>query len=248
MKALLSAPIIAGLVALGGAGTAVAAPIYDYAVTLSPENGSGVAGTANLVLNGTSLTVSVNASGLVPNQMHMSHIHGLLGAAAPSTSLAPPSADANGDGFVESTEGALYSGPPLFATPLSLAPVTYPIASAGGTVSYTQTYDITNAALYDPDRLGLTLTPSDILGTTGGNTTPLVDRIFELHGLNVPAGIDGTTGPAGTLVYDPEMPVAAGLITLVSQTTVPEPASFALLGAGLVGAAVFARRRPRATA
>lgn len=241
-------PVVAlGLVALGSAVPgalvpACAAPI-NYAFNLSAENNSGVSGSGTLALDGTQLTVTLTAAGLTPNQLHPSHIHGLLGAAAPGTTLAPPSADANGDGFVEKTEGAPYEGPPLFDLPPSGTRNGYGRASATGTLSFTQTFDLTNTSLYDPDGLGLTgLTVNDIEGLTGGNTVPFVDRLVELHGLLVPAGIDGTTGTPGTLVYDQEMPVAAGRIALAS-TAVPEPGTIALLGCA-VALLAAARQRP----
>jgi hypothetical protein len=228
-----SASGLAIALVIGAAASVQAAPI-SYVATLLPENGSGVSGTAQFTLDGNLLTMQLSASGLTANQVHMDHLHGLLGAAAPSTSPAPPTADTNHDGYIESAEAAPFTGPPLFGTPASLSPLAYPIASTTGTISYTQTYDITDTRLYDPDHMGLTLTPADILGTTGGNTVPLVDRIFELHGLVVPAGIDGTPDQGNGFGYDPDMPVAGGKLALVS-TGIPEPGSLALVCTGILG-------------
>lgn len=239
MRLLLPAATL-GLVALGVLVPVRAAPI-NYIFALAPENNSGVSGSGTIALDGTLATVSLTAAGLVPNQAHPSHIHGLLGAAAPGTTVAPPSADANRDGFVEKTEGAPFEGPPIYDLPPSGVPGAYSTAP-GGSIAFTQTYDLANPALYDPDKLGLTLTLADIEGLTGGNTVPLADRLVELHGLFVPAGVDGTTGPTGTLVYDREMPVAAGRIQLAA-TAVPEPGTLLLLGGGM---ALFAAVRRRA--
>jgi PEP-CTERM motif-containing protein len=238
-------PIAAlGLTALGAlAPSARAAPI-NYVFTLAPENGSGVTGSGTMTLNGTLLTMSVTATGLVAGQIHPMHIHGLLGAAAPATQPPPPSADTNHDGFVESPEGAIFAGPPIFDLPATGTPGGYSTAP-GGTISFTQTYDLANSAFYDPMHMGLNLTLADIEGTTGGNTVPLVDRLIEIHGLaNVPASaalVNGTPAQPGTLVYDAEMPVAGGMIRLAA---VPEPASILLLGGAIAAAGLRRRRAP----
>jgi PEP-CTERM motif len=245
VKAVILAAAVSALGCGAVAPATCAAPI-DYTFTLVPQNNSGVTGSGTMVLNGTSLTVSLTATGLVANEIHPSHIHGLLGSAAPGTALPPPSADTNHDGFIEAPEGEVFEGPPIFDLPPSGTRAGYSTAP-GGTISFTQTYDLTNASLYDPNNMGLSLTLADIEGTTGGNTIPLVDRLVEIHGLVVPASaaaVDAIPAPAGTLVYDPEMPVAAGLIQL-AVTTVPEPNTLALLAAGVTGFAVLRRRRPR---
>jgi len=127
-----------GAALLVGIGQARAGTIYSYQANLVAENHSGVSGLALFTLNGNFLTMRLQASGLTPNQIHMDHLHGLLGAAAPATSLPPPSADTNHDGYIESVEAVPFSGPPLFATPVSVSPLTYPVASGTGVVSYTQ--------------------------------------------------------------------------------------------------------------
>jgi hypothetical protein len=94
-----------------------AGTIYNYQANLTPENHSGVTGLARFTLNGNLLTMRLRAWGLIPNQIHMDHLHGLLGAAAPATALPPPSADINHDGYIESAEAAPFAArrylPPL---------------------------------------------------------------------------------------------------------------------------------------
>lgn len=242
MKAAMCLVIGAGLFI--GIGHARAGTIYNYQANLTPENHSGVTGLALFALDGNFLTMRLQASGLTPNQIHMDHLHGLLGAAAPATTLPPPSADTNHDGYIESAEAAPFAGPPLFATPVSITPLAYPVADAAGTLSYSQTYDVADRALYDPDHLGLSLTPADILGLTGGNTVPLIDRIFELHGEIVPAGIDGTPDQGNGFGYDPDMPVAGAKLVLVS-TAIPEPWSLGLICTGLAGLIELKRRQAK---
>ena len=233
LRTLGAASIVSALIVVN---PAAAAPI-SYVATLLPENGSGVSGSAQLTLNGDLLTVHISATGLVPDQIHMSHIHGLLGAQAPQTTLPPPGADTDHDGYIESLnmEAAPYSGPPIFDLPQTLSPKAYSTAP-GGVIDFTQTYNVTDTSLYDQTHLGLSLTPADILGITGGNTVPLIDRIIELHGENVPAGVgDGTMGEVhGQGGYIADVPVAGGLIRLTT-TTIPEPGSVAIMLTGLLG-------------
>lgn len=125
-----------------------------YKAYLSPLNNSGVSGMATLMLEGNMLTVTIEASGMTPNEVHPQHIHGFMDKNK-NAKCPPMSADTDGDGLVELTEGAPFYGPVL----LSLTP--FPTATAEGTIMYSNTFTV------DPEVL------------------PLQNNAIVLHGMTV---------------------------------------------------------------
>ncbi|MFD2515090.1 hypothetical protein ACFSRY_14540 [Pontibacter locisalis] len=106
-----------------------------YTADIMSLNDSGVMGTATLTLEGDMLTVHIMASGLEPGMLHPQHIHGFMDSN--KNAVCPPmSADMNGDGFIDLTEGAPFYGPVL----LPLEP--FPTAP-DGTIDYKQTFEVT---------------------------------------------------------------------------------------------------------
>ncbi|MFJ4714115.1 hypothetical protein [Streptomyces sp. NPDC088785] len=84
-------------------GHTTAASGDTYQVDLAPLNDSGSKGTAMLSLDGTRLTVKIEASGLVPGQPHAQHIHG--STTGHDFHCPDASADKNKDGIVTTAEG-----------------------------------------------------------------------------------------------------------------------------------------------
>lgn len=222
-----------GLGALLLAGTAMPASASTFLVDFTSLNGSGVEGSATLEHDESAgtLTVAINASGLAEGG-HIGHIHGRFDESGdPIDSVTPPpSADTDGDGFVELGEGAVFYGPIIL--PLS------GIGAVGsdGILNYSQTFDLSNLSLFAE-------------GFSSEDLFPLTLREIVLHGGNVPenAGegtmgiIDGTQG-----TYSLALPVASGEIT----SAVPEPSTWAimLLGFfGVGGAMRLARRKQKTT-
>jgi len=109
---------------------------------LKPNAGSGVtgSGTAMVTVKGTSITVNMAASGLLPDQPHAAHIH--FGAAA-RHECPVIGDDTNKDGHLNTTEGGPAYGPVVVSltksgdtSPASGVAVDRFDTAPGGKISY----------------------------------------------------------------------------------------------------------------
>ena len=151
---------VLALSACGSPGTTAAPPTptptqttNHYTVKLSELNGSGVSGTVDLRLTGNMLAVTVNVTGLAPNQIHFQHIHGSHDAA----SICPTVADANASGIITVDRALPKIGPVAF----SFAP--YTPADLHGGVRWSKTFVLDSGALWA--------------------ITPLVQHVVVFHGM-----------------------------------------------------------------
>lgn len=133
--------------------------MMTYTAQLGEMNNSGATGTATVIKQGDQLTVTVIAQGLVPNEAHPQHIHGLENGE--EGTCPPASADADEDGIITIPEGAPFYGAVLL--PLE----DFPMADANGNISYEKTFT-----------LGEDGAP------TAAELADLDDRVIVLHGLN----------------------------------------------------------------
>lgn len=136
-----------------GAPSPTRAPTSQYLVMFTPLNDSGVSGRMHLDLTGTTLVVTLQVSGLVPNREHYAHIHGTPGGAV----TCPTPADADPSGRLSVDQGLAIVGP----IALDLSP--YPQVTGSGITAWSQTYALTAAQV--------------------SSLTPLTGHVVVLHGL-----------------------------------------------------------------
>ena len=232
------------------------ASTLDYFAKLDPLNGSGVHGRANLKLDTDTymLKVHLKARGLAPNQLHVQHIHGPIGADGKPAAAVTPSlaggSDLDGDGIIELAEAIPNYGPIL----LNLQNPTKPgfdgfPTAPNGKINFKYTYDLSNSPAFGDNVL--TDDPDDTF--SAADLLPLNLREIVIHGGFLSAGQGFGEGEAdGTAGYKTVLPVATGLISpsqSPSPSPVPLPASVWLVLAGLGGlGAIKARRSGAPTA
>jgi hypothetical protein len=234
-----SATMVASSLALAGLPFATGASsmpqstgTISYEAHLASLNNSGASGTAHLTLNGTLMTVSIDAYGLLPGHTHDQHIHGSLdGTVATCPTMAQ---DTNHDGFVSVREGASKYGPIKVnltspQTPFGPSPdpalfapyagmdnmAGFPMANTDGSEHFTETYsfnlsDASAAAAYK-------------------GVMPLEAQHIVIHGAMAPENVDTLNTTSTKVVYDDLLPVACGEIVQVPMspepTTTPSPAT-----------------------
>ena len=109
---------IVGMLVLAGCGgggnaTTAASPTPSIGFTMVAQNGSGVAGTGQIVKGTGSFTVTIKLTGMAPNSSHICHVH--TGACAKPGGIAyalqQVVADSSGAATVTSTVSVDYAIP-----------------------------------------------------------------------------------------------------------------------------------------
>jgi len=131
----------------------------SYQAQLGSINDSGASGTATISVQENMLTVNIQAQGMVPNQAHPQHIHGL--SSGEEGTCPPADADTDEDGIITIPEGAPFYGEVI----LPLAE--FPMADENGNISFEKTF-----------MLGEDENP------TLEELEDLDNRVIVLHGLN----------------------------------------------------------------
>jgi CHRD domain len=97
----------------GGTATSAPTPTPTIGFTMVAQNGSGVAGTGQIVKGTGSFTVTIKLTGMAPNSSHISHVH--TGACAKPGGIAyalqQVVADSSGAATVMSTVSVDYAIP-----------------------------------------------------------------------------------------------------------------------------------------
>ena len=204
---LLLAAAAAGLPAVAGAQTGQSDAVYvaRLAALNTTVTGSKAAGEATFTIEGDSLTIAVNASGVPKDIEHWQHFHGFTdgrAAACPASS-----ADANHDGIIDVVETGAAAGTTM--VPFSGDPVsmdvphgTYPKASATGTLQYRET-------------VSLSALEAAFAKAFDGQKLDLDRRVVFIHGVPAASKLQASVASLGPIPAQVTLPIACGKITRV---------------------------------
>jgi hypothetical protein len=219
---------------------------HSFQADLGAVNGSGVSGTGMVTLDGTTATVTIDASGLLAGAPHAQHFHFGAQGACPTGSE-----DADGDGFVSVTEAASLYG--AIGTSLTTTGDTTPDSGLAidrfptdANESYSRTIELTPdvAAAFEQGTAVLVLhgVDKDGSGTYDGTVMSDLDPSLPMEA-TAPAACGsfdaaqmGTT-PAGGAE------TGGGSTAGIEQTTAMGVGAVALVGAAAAGAVAYRRRQ-----
>jgi hypothetical protein len=212
-------------VAFSNVAQAASGTTTTYTAHLLPLNGSNVVADAIFTFDDSSkqLTVQLSGSNLEPFAEHAILIDGRFDVLnnAVNTVAATMADDTDGDGFIESTEGALSMGH-------SILPL-LPITTTTGSVTRTYTLDLTDGTQFN--------SPYTI-----DSLFPLNQRGIAILGRTVATGVGaGTSGEVnGTGGYIPGLAVAFGDVV---GEPIPEPATLSIICTSAICLFSLKRRR-----
>lgn len=180
--------------------------------SLNSANNEGrpVTGTARFTVSedDDTFTASIDASGLFPSVAHAQHIHA-------STACPTMADDANGDGFLDVTEGLPSYGAILVPLDGDLSAQAtgadgFPVASATGSIDYDQSADLSDILAdlraTDPD------TTDAVIKLGAGGNLDLAGRHVVLHGIDPSVQLPNTVASIAGLPSVATLPVACGTI------------------------------------
>jgi hypothetical protein len=179
-----------------------------YIAELAPMNINAteelVTGTALFIVEGDTLTMTVEASGLAPDMMHLQHLHGYTEEDGSFATCPFSGADANDDNVIDLLETRPFTGitlVPLHEEPASLAiqSQTYPTADAEGEIAYSQTVSIEELeqALQEEHNI---------------DSLDLAQRTVFLHGVSQDADLPDSVESLPDVPAQVTLPVACGEI------------------------------------
>jgi hypothetical protein len=240
-----------GLVLAGGtAASAQDGGEMVLQADLTEQNDSGATATATVTMSGGEMTVEIDGSGFTPGEApHAQHIHGVVGQ---NNTCPTMEQDANGDGFVNTSEGQATYGPILVSLTTeggmdamadALAVDRMPTADANGELSYSRTFAVPGNVGDDIDALHIVQHGVDFddSGAYDG------DRMSDLD----PSLPSEATDPAncGELVSMPTGGVQTGGGAMAGRDGGTSNATYLMIGLGgvvLAGAGRLALRRSAA--
>lgn len=182
-----------------------------FAADIDALNTSGVSGTAVFAIIGDTLQTYVFAEGLVPDQVHIQHIHGPFDAVGrPADARTPTIADdTDRDGLVEVAEGLASYGDILLPLEDQSDGFNNGPFVEGTTLRFAESFDLGDDSQFLNPLSGTQYTADDLM--------PLQLREIVIHGVELTDGQGaGTMGEAdGTPGYKLALPAAAGEIEAV---------------------------------
>lgn len=220
----------------------------SFQADLTQLNQSGVSGTGMVTLDGNTVTVKIEASGLLAGSPHAQHFHiGGMGACPTDAD------DTNGDGFLSTTEGkAAYGG---IGTSLTTSGDTSPDSALAidrfptadnGTESYERTFDITDDvhAAFDAGTAVLVVhgVDKDGSGAYDGDVKSDLDPSLPMEATSpnscgvLKAAQMGTTPSGGA-------ETGAGSTSGIEESAAFGVGAVALVGAAAAGAVAYRRRQ-----
>jgi hypothetical protein len=187
-----------------------------YQAVLTPLNSSAslvaTTGTANIIIEGDEVKVSMTVNGAPANITHIQHIH--AGSSCPT--LAD---DVNADTYIDVIEGVPKYGPILIPLDGDLSSqdagaAGFPNANSSGNYPYNETTSLTSmlADLRAPDP-----DPTDAtIKLEGGELLNLAGRHIVIHGVLPSSNLPDTVASIGNIPSHVTLPIACGVITRVA--------------------------------